>query len=208
MIAHQPMGDGDLATPEHAIRNLLADLEAGEPYLITHGSFRPDLRAAARRDRRRLRPHGGIVTDDATSPVQQLLDIEEIKQLKARYFRLMDLKQWDDWGMVFAKDCVMEVPEADMVNNGREEIVTNVSTALIGARTCTTGTCPRSRSPATSTARGIWAMFDYVEWPAQDDGTRVGLQGYGHYREEYVREDGAWRIARSRLERLRVDPLD
>jgi NAD(P)-dependent dehydrogenase (short-subunit alcohol dehydrogenase family) len=41
MIAHQPMGDGDLATPEHAIRNLLTDLEAGEPYLITHGSFRP-----------------------------------------------------------------------------------------------------------------------------------------------------------------------
>ncbi len=41
MIAHQPMGDGDLATPEHAIRNLLADLDAGEPYLITHGSFRP-----------------------------------------------------------------------------------------------------------------------------------------------------------------------
>ena len=41
MIAHQPMGDGDLATPEHAIRNLLGDLENGEPYLITHGSFRP-----------------------------------------------------------------------------------------------------------------------------------------------------------------------
>jgi NAD(P)-dependent dehydrogenase (short-subunit alcohol dehydrogenase family) len=41
MMAHQPMGDGDLATPEHAIRNLLTDLEAGEPYLITHGSFRP-----------------------------------------------------------------------------------------------------------------------------------------------------------------------
>ncbi len=41
MIAHQPMGDGDLATPEHAIRNLLADLEAGEPYSLTHGSYRP-----------------------------------------------------------------------------------------------------------------------------------------------------------------------
>jgi NAD(P)-dependent dehydrogenase (short-subunit alcohol dehydrogenase family) len=41
MVAHQPMGDGDLATPEHAIRNLLADLEADEPYVITHGSFRP-----------------------------------------------------------------------------------------------------------------------------------------------------------------------
>src|SRR4051794_27261840 len=41
MMAHQPMDDGDLATPEHAIRNLLADLEAGEPYVLTHGSYRP-----------------------------------------------------------------------------------------------------------------------------------------------------------------------
>lgn len=41
MVGHQPMGDGDLATPEHAIRNLLADLDAGAPYVITHGSFRP-----------------------------------------------------------------------------------------------------------------------------------------------------------------------
>jgi NAD(P)-dependent dehydrogenase (short-subunit alcohol dehydrogenase family) len=41
MVAHQPMGDDDLATPEHAIRNLLADLEAGEPYVLTHGSYRP-----------------------------------------------------------------------------------------------------------------------------------------------------------------------
>ena len=40
MVSHQPMGDDDLATPEHAIRNLLADLDAGEPYVITHGSFR------------------------------------------------------------------------------------------------------------------------------------------------------------------------
>jgi len=41
MMAHQPMADGDVVTPEHAIRNLLADLDADEPYLITHGSFRP-----------------------------------------------------------------------------------------------------------------------------------------------------------------------
>jgi meso-butanediol dehydrogenase / (S,S)-butanediol dehydrogenase / diacetyl reductase len=41
MMAHQPMGDGDLATADDAIRNLLTDLEAGEPYVITHGSFRP-----------------------------------------------------------------------------------------------------------------------------------------------------------------------
>ena len=41
MLTHQPMGDGDLVTPEQAIRNLLADLDANQPYVITHGSYRP-----------------------------------------------------------------------------------------------------------------------------------------------------------------------
>jgi hypothetical protein len=143
---------------------------------------------------------------DAKDQVQQLVDIEAIKQLKARYFRLMDLKQWDDWGLVFTTDCVMEVPEAGMVNNGRGDIVTNVSAVLVGARTCHHGHMPEIEITGDGAARGIWAMFDYVEWDERD-GTRVGLQGYGHYREEYKREDGEWRIARTRLERLRVDSL-
>lgn len=41
MTSHQPMSDGDVVTPEHAIRDLLTDLDANEPYVITHGSFRP-----------------------------------------------------------------------------------------------------------------------------------------------------------------------
>ncbi len=40
MLAQRPLGEGDIATPEHAIRNLLADLEADEPYIVTHGSVR------------------------------------------------------------------------------------------------------------------------------------------------------------------------
>jgi hypothetical protein len=148
------------------------------------------------------------VTAPWTAPetLQHLLDIEAIKQLKARYFRLMDQKQWDDWGLVFATDCVMEVPEAEIVNHGRNEIVTSVSGALVGARTCHHGHMPEIEITGAGTARGVWAMFDYVEWDEQD-GARVGLQGYGHYREEYKREDGEWRIARTRLERLRVDWL-
>jgi NAD(P)-dependent dehydrogenase (short-subunit alcohol dehydrogenase family) len=40
MLAHRPLEDGDLVTPEHAIRNLLADLRADHPYVVTHGSSR------------------------------------------------------------------------------------------------------------------------------------------------------------------------
>jgi NAD(P)-dependent dehydrogenase (short-subunit alcohol dehydrogenase family) len=32
-----------VATPEHAVRNLLADLRADEPYIITHGAYRPQV---------------------------------------------------------------------------------------------------------------------------------------------------------------------
>ena len=74
--------------------------------------------------------------------------------------------------MVFATDCVMEVPEAEMVNNGRAEIVTNVSGASVGARTCHHGHMPEIEITGDGTARGIWAMFDYVEWDAAGRHTR------------------------------------
>ena len=42
MLAHRPVGPDDVVMPEHAIRNLLADLEADEPYIVTHGAIRAD----------------------------------------------------------------------------------------------------------------------------------------------------------------------
>jgi uncharacterized protein (TIGR02246 family) len=140
---------------------------------------------------------GGIVSDD----------IEDIRRLKARYFRLMDQKDWDAWAQVFAQDAVMEVPEVDMVATGRAAIVEFVSKALAKARTVHHGHMPEIELSGADTATGIWAMSDYVEWPGREPGERSGLRGYGHYYEEYVREDGGWRIARTRLVRLRVDPL-
>lgn len=147
------------------------------------------------------------MTDDDRALLERLLDIEAIKQLKARYFRAIDTKQWDDFGDVFTVDARLEVPEVDMVVDGRADIVAAVSGALTRATTVHHGHMPEIDVSGADTATGTWAMFDYVEWPAPEGGDRVGLQGYGHYREEYRREDGRWRIARSRLERLRVDPL-
>ncbi len=85
-------------------------------------------------------------------------------------------------------------------------IVAAVSGVLTGTTTVHHGHTPEIEITGADTARGTWAMFDYVEWPSDAGNTRIGLQGYGHYIEEYVREDGAWRISRSRLERLRIDP--
>jgi NAD(P)-dependent dehydrogenase (short-subunit alcohol dehydrogenase family) len=42
MLTHRPVGADDVVMPEHAIRNLLADLEADHPYTVTHGTVRAD----------------------------------------------------------------------------------------------------------------------------------------------------------------------
>ncbi|CAB4836986.1 MAG: hypothetical protein F2754_17095 [Actinobacteria bacterium] len=40
----------------------------------------------------------------------RLADIEEIRQLKARYFRLTDQKRWDEWLDVFVEDVRIDWP--------------------------------------------------------------------------------------------------
>jgi uncharacterized protein (TIGR02246 family) len=144
---------------------------------------------------------------DDRALLQELRDIEAIKQLKARYFRLMDQKRWDEWALVFARDVHLVVPEGGVDERGRAAVVASVSTVLEGVRTVHHGHMPEIEITGPDTATGTWAMYDYVEFPPGGDGARFGLQGYGHYSEQYVREDGAWRIAFLELSRLRIDPL-
>jgi len=127
-------------------------------------------------------------------------DLEAIRQLKARYFRLMDTKQWEAWGEVFTADAVVEAsPDPDQIFRGRAEIVASVSEALRGAVTVHHGHMPEIELTGRNRARGIWAMYDFVDLP------QLLLHGWGHYHEEYRREDGVWRIASTKLTRLRLD---
>lgn len=129
-----------------------------------------------------------------------LMEVEAIKQLKARYFRLMDTKQWDAWGEVFSPDARLQWGEGDAdAAAGRENIVAAVSRAIDGAVTCHHGHMPEITIVDPEHATGIWAMFDRVDHP------RYLLEGYGHYTEEYVKLAGAWKIRRTRLTRLHRD---
>src|ERR1700682_3396195 len=90
--------------------------------------------------------------------LQRLLDIEAIKALKARYFRLMDQKRWGEWADVFASDAHLEVPEAAVVVDGRAGVVESVSTVLEGVRTVHHGHMPEIEITGPDTATGVWAM--------------------------------------------------
>lgn len=134
----------------------------------------------------------------------RLVDLEEIKRLKARYFRTLDTKQWKEFGDVFTEDCSLaNGPAEDGVVKGRGEIVAYVKRGVSQLNTVHHGHMPEIEFTGTDTASGIWAMFDRLR------GDSLVLDGWGHYHEEYRRcEDGRWRISSSRLTRLCAESPD
>jgi hypothetical protein len=129
-----------------------------------------------------------------------LVEIEAIKQLKARYFRFLDTKQWDAWRELFTEDFQAEIhgPHPIIHFENREEMVESNRKILAEVPTVHHGHMPEIELTGLDTARGIWAMMDVVKLGA-------GFVGYGHYHEEYRKVGGDWRIARLRLTRLHIE---
>jgi uncharacterized protein (TIGR02246 family) len=128
-------------------------------------------------------------------------DFEAIRQLKARYFRTMDTKDWNGMRRVFTDDAVIDTSEAGgSTITGADAFMIFLEQTLADAVTVHQGHMPEITMTSPTTASGIWALNDIVIFP-----NGVRLDGYGHYHESYERVDGEWRIASSRLTRLHTD---
>ena len=129
-------------------------------------------------------------------------DLDAIHQLKARYFRFMDTKDWDGMRTVFAPDVHIDMEaEGGGVHDDVESFFTMLVASIGDVTTVHHGHMPEIEFTSPTTATGIWAMEDKLRWP---DGT--AMHGYGHYHETYAKgDDGQWRITSLRLARLRVD---
>ena len=134
-------------------------------------------------------------------PPDELADLEAIRQLKARYFRLLDTRDWDGLVGVFTDPVEIDVrQDGGVLTTSPREFVASVRESLAGAVTVHHGHMPELELTSASSATGIWAMEDRI-WFA--DGAPVSrLVGYGHYHETYRRTDDGWRIASMRLTRL------
>ena len=130
-----------------------------------------------------------------------LEDRDQLKQLKARYFRTMDTKDWKAMREVFADDVVMDTTASGgRLITGADDFMAFLEPTLRDAVTIHHGHMPEIDMVSASTARGIWALHDIIIWP---DGTR--MHGYGHYHDTYEKIDGRWRIKSSTLTRLHTD---
>ena len=128
-------------------------------------------------------------------------DIEAIKQLKARYFRTMDTKDWNGMRQVFTDDVVMDTSSSGGgVISGADEFMAFLCKTLQDVITVHHGHMPEIEITSPTTANGIWAMQDLLIWR---NGTR--MLAYGHYHETYEKSEGTWRIASSKLTRLHTD---
>jgi len=156
---------------------------------------------------------------------EKLAAIELIKQLKARYLRFIDTKDYEGLATVFTKDAVMDLRRAmekarwaktvttkakeaasdsgGWLFKGPAAIVKFVRGSTHGAVTVHRGLMPEIDVMSATTARGIWAQEDFIQW---SDGPRLrSLHGFGHYHETYKRVAGLWLIKSTVMTRLRVD---
>lgn len=126
-----------------------------------------------------------------------------ICNLKARYCRCLDTKDWDGYAAVFTDDVVIDTNGSGGPRyEGRDAAVSGVRAAVEQAITTHHVHNPEITVDGDH-ATAVWAMQDRNIWP---DGR--SLLGFGHYHERYVRFDGAWKVAESRLTRLNMEFTD
>lgn len=138
--------------------------------------------------------------------VERLQAIEDIRNLKARYFRFMDTKQWEALPGLFTPDLQVISPTGEIWMSGGEAFAKSLKQSLENSISCHQGLTAEIEIIDADHARGIWAMQDVIEW--KDRHPREGwksIVGRGHYHETYRRTDGIWRIATLCLTRLRLD---
>ncbi len=146
--------------------------------------------------------------------------LEEIRKLKARYFRGVDTKDFALLRAVFTDDAVADYRNASIDPPSGKRMVEGLAEEPIeGGETIARwivdsmqpivsvhhGHMPEIEITGPASAEGIWAMEDRLYFPGT--GEMKGVAGFGHYYETYACIDGAWKIKTVKLVRLKVDAL-
>ena len=139
-----------------------------------------------------------------------LSDLEQLRNLKARYCRYADTKRWLDMAALFTSDGVMRFydPSGTLTSTvAARDIAETIGGRVGGGQPVHHVFSHELDMTGPETARGIWAMEDLIfhDRSAEPRAPFALMHGYGHYHETYRKVDGHWRIATLDLTRLRVD---
>ena len=121
-----------------------------------------------------------------------LHELEAIKRLKYKYLRCLDQKLWDEIGTCFTPDASCSYSGGKYAFDGRDAIVDFLRKAMGAPSFYSSHRVhhPEIEFTSATTARATWALEDEViETKAQ-----ITIRGAAFYHDEYVKQDGVWRI--------------
>ena len=124
--------------------------------------------------------------------------LEEIRRLKYRYLRCVDLKLWDEFASLFVEDAVAEydtpVLKKTLRLEGRDAIVQYMRENLDGGKiSAHTAGAPEIDIDGDR-ATGIWSLDDTIIIPEH----KLLIRGAAFYYDDYRRgDDGRWLVAKT-----------
>ena len=135
--------------------------------------------------------------------IQELVEIEAIKQLKARYQRAVDTKDWDLMRSVLAPNARSVYSDGKHAYEGREAIVEFLSSPK-GLGNTEIQSMHHAHTPEIEIT---WYLEDFVLTAIPSDWAPNGtvMHGTGIYIDDYVKIDGAWQIQQTGYERIFED---
>ena len=139
--------------------------------------------------------------------VEKLVEIEAIKQLKARYHRAVDTKDWALLASALTEDARSVYSDGLFSFEGRDEILEFHKEALETKEIVTMhhSHLPEIEILSETTARGSWYLEDTVINAGEANEynpARSVLVGTGVYADEYAKVDGEWLISVTGYERI------
>lgn len=129
--------------------------------------------------------------------------VEEIVRLKHAYFRLLDLKRFQELGELLTPGCTASYQDGDTRLDGREAVVAFLTTSLAdpGIVTVHHGHHPEIQVAPDGRgdrATGTWYLQDRVIIPAHD----LEIAGTAFYADEYTRVGDRWMISHTGYRRV------
>lgn len=132
--------------------------------------------------------------------MNELMEVEQIKKLKYRYFRHLDCKQFGAMLDLFVDDSTTSYDSGKHSYKGKAAIRAFFDEAMSTPRIVHQhhGHHPEIELTSATTATGIWYMDDTVHVLDHD----MRVRGNGIYWDEYVKVDGQWKISHTGYERI------
>jgi hypothetical protein len=128
----------------------------------------------------------------------ELYDLEQLRQLKYRYLRHLDLKEWDQLERLFTPDATATYADGAYACNSRDQIIEFLREVL-GPAMVTMHQCHHPELKVRGNrAIGRWYLQDTVHMMEH----RLTLEGSAFYEDRYLRTEGGWRIAHTGYRRV------